>query len=235
MGLSDNRTHRNGVLNFMIFMLVICVILLIVGCCGMSTLATTLQGASWATTVSGDGTVFTSFYGLCSNPANFLFPDLNNTNTGIKCKDWKDILECRDIPDEFYRVACRTKGLKHWLGFCMITSFFLTLIFTIFVIFRRVVDSPKRKKGAVITGWLAWLFLILTFATFSVNCIPRGAEYKLRDEKLWLIPGPGMGSTIAVWFFLFIFVPVNMILAPHGASPRARYQPRETPHVSGMP
>jgi hypothetical protein len=231
MGLSNNKTQRNGCLNFMLFILFLCVILLIVGCCGMSTMASTLQGASWATTVQDGNTVFTSFYGLCW-PQEF-FPDGPPTGE-VGCKAWEDICELEE-PDDFFAVVCRTKGLKHWLGFCMIMSFVVTLVFTVFVVFRRIVDSPKRKKGAVISGWIAWLFLLVTFATFSVNCIPRGQVSLETNTELYLVPGPGMGATIAVWFFLFIFVPINMVLAPESPAPRARYDPRETPHISGMP
>lgn len=236
MGLSNNKVQRNGCLNFMIFLLWLCVILLIVGCCGMSTLASTLQGASWATTVNDGKIIFTSFYGLCSDPGDFLFEGTETDS--ISCKPWEEIPECNDAAetaDAFYTTVCRTKGLKHWLGFCMILSFLTTLVFTIFVVFRRITDSPKRKKGAVISGWLAWFFLLLTFATFSVNCIPRGLTSEAAGAELWFVPGPGMGSTVAVWFFLFIFVPVNMLLPPESAAPRARYEPRETPHISGMP
>jgi len=217
------------------------VLLLIVGCCGMSTLASTLQGASWATTVGGNGTVFTSFYGLCSKPPGFIFNMTNTTTTeDIQCKSWEDMRECDDDNDAvdldpFYQRVCRTKGLKHWLGFCMIMSFFITLAFTVFLVFRRVTDSPRRKKGAIITGVIAWFFLVITFGSFSANCLPRGDRSDVAKEDLYFVPGPGMGSTVAVWFFVFLFLPFIIIMAPQNAAPRARYMPRETPTITGMP
>ena len=124
----------------------------------------------------------------------------------------------------------------------MITSFFLTLAFTIAVLFRRLTDSPKRKIGALVTGCLAWIFLLLTFSTFSANCLPRGDEATVivDDEfvklPVYMVPGPGMGSTVTAWFFIFLFVPINAFLSS-GATTRAKYEPKETPVivVTGMP
>ena len=74
----------------------------------------------------------------------------------------------------------------------------------------------------------------MTFGAFSANCIPRGAYSRAANEELYLVPGPGMGSTVACWFFIFLFMPFTMFMAPQAAAPRARYMPRETPTVTGM-
>ena len=119
----------------------------------------------------------------------------------------------------------------------MIFSFFLTLAFTLAVLFRRLADSPKRKILALITGCLAWISLLVTFSTFSANCLPRGDEATVFvvDEfvklPVYMVPGPGMCCTVVAWFFIFLFVPINGCLSSSGAPSRAKYEPKEAPGI----
>jgi len=180
------KENRQCWIHSMIFLLWLSVILLIVALCGMSVVPSTVWGASWGTDTYVDSNyVVISFHGLCSKPNLFVSEDEGVvTSSDLECKKWEDLDECKDdfvfptdngtLPDdEFFDKVCRTNSLKHWLGFCTIVAFFATLAAACFVTARRLADSPKRQKGATISLSLAWLFLVITFGTFSANCLPR--------------------------------------------------------------
>mmetsp|Transcript_21791 Transcript_21791/g.72184 ORF Transcript_21791/g.72184 Transcript_21791/m.72184 type:complete len:266 (-) Transcript_21791:352-1149(-) len=231
------KENRQCWIHSMIFLLWLSVILLIVALCGMSVVPSTVWGASWGTDTYVDSNyVVISFHGLCSKPNIFVSEDEGVvTSSDLECKKWEDLDECKDdfvfptdngtLPDdEFFDKVCRTNSLKHWLGFCTIVAFFATLAAACFVTARRLADSPKRQKGATISLCLAWLFLVITFGTFSANCLPRGSYSVYARKDIDMVPGPGMDCSICVWVFVMLILPINCLVKPTDA-PSSRANP----------
>ena len=114
--------------------------LAIVACCGVATPDTArsvLLGGSWAYidakvdisspfitgSIEADDKIYFGFWGVCRD----------DHNGNVNCESWSALDACSDstptLQGEPWQRACRTRDLQHWLGFCVVSAFFVTFSF----------------------------------------------------------------------------------------------------------
>lgn len=216
--------------------------LAIVACCGVATPDTArsvLLGGSWAymdarVDVSGpitgsieaDDKIYFGFWGACRD----------DHNGNVNCESWSALETCSDSStsqSELWQRACRTRDLQHWLGFCVVSAFFVTFFYFLSMMLRASIDSKLRKKASLILGFIALLLNFMAWVTYVDQCKPTGFRLVTVFGQITapVHSGPGLNCAIAVFVFLLLSIVASIMTPVANARAQAAQSKSPVPTV----